>query len=107
MFNHKINQMKLSEEQLKNVQELQNQFSNQKLMLGDLVYKQSLVVKKLDELKAQFIDMEKALIDEFGQDAVIDLKTGEVKSKEEAETSKVLEQGKKQVEEHNKKLKKA
>jgi len=47
------------------------------------------------------------LIDEFGQDAVIDLKTGEVKSKEEAETSKVLEQGKKQVEEHNKKLKKA
>ena len=87
--------MKLSEEQLKNVQELQNQFSNQKLMLGDLVYKQSLVVKKLDELKAQFIDMEKALIDEFGQDAVIDLKTGEVKSKEEAETSKVLEQGKK------------
>jgi len=44
VFNHKINQMKLSEEQLKNVQELQNQFSNQKLMLGDLVYKQSLVV---------------------------------------------------------------
>ena len=100
--------MKLSDEQLKNVQDLQNQFSNQKLMLGDLVYKQALVVKKIDELKAQFATMEGALIEEFGQDSVIDLKTGEVKQKDEVEaTKKVLEKGKKEVEEHNKQLKKA
>tara|TARA_R100001443_G_scaffold100187_2_gene107480 strand:+ start:1892 stop:2152 length:261 start_codon:yes stop_codon:yes gene_type:complete len=76
--------MKLSKEQLKNVQDLQTEFSNQKIMLGDLVYKQSLVIKKIDELKEQFVTMEAALIKEFGQDSVIDLKTGEVKPKEDS-----------------------
>jgi hypothetical protein len=80
--------MKLSEEQLKNVQDLQNEFSNNKLHLGDLVYKQSILIKKIDELKDQFVVMEKALIDEFGQDSVIDLKTGEVKPKEDNEKVK-------------------
>jgi|TARA_R100000742_G_C4250498_1_gene68873 hypothetical protein len=80
--------MKLSEEQLKNVQDLQNEFSNNKLHLGDLVYKQSILIKKIDELKDQFVVMEKALIDEFGQDSVIDLKTGEVKAKEDNEQLK-------------------
>ena len=80
--------MKLSEEQLKNVQDLQNEFSNNKLHLGDLVYKQSILIKKIDELKDQFVVMEKALIDEFGQDSVIYLKTGEVKAKEDNEQLK-------------------
>ena len=80
--------MKLSEEQLKNVQDLQNEFSNNKLRLGDLVYQQSFLVKKIDELKDQFVTMEKGLIKEFGQDAVIDLKTGEVKPKEDKEKLK-------------------
>tara|TARA_R100001244_G_scaffold100128_1_gene74684 strand:- start:1909 stop:2157 length:249 start_codon:yes stop_codon:yes gene_type:complete len=80
--------MKLSEEQLKSVQDLQNEFSNNKLRLGDLVYQQSFVVKKIDELKDQFGVMEKALIEEFGQDSVIDLKTGEVKPKEDKEKPK-------------------
>ncbi len=77
--------MQLSEEQLKNVQELQNQFSGTKLQLADLVYKQSLLIKKLDELKDQFTTLEQSLIEEFGQDSVIDLKTGIVKTKEEVE----------------------
>ena len=80
--------MKLSEEQLKNVQDLQNEFSNNKLHLGDLVYKQSLLVKKIDQLKDQFTAMEAALIEEFGQDSVINLQTGEVKTKEEVEKEK-------------------
>tara|TARA_R100000742_G_C4276482_1_gene97596 strand:- start:29 stop:313 length:285 start_codon:yes stop_codon:yes gene_type:complete len=80
--------MKLNEEQLKNVQELQNEFSNSKLHLGDLVYKQSLLVKKIDQLKDQFTAMEAALIEEFGQDSVINLQTGEVKTKEEVEKEK-------------------
>lgn len=87
-INLKKNQMKLSEEQLKAVQDLQNEFSNNKLRLGDLVYQQSFVVKKIDELKDQFGTMEKALIEEFGQDSVIDLKTGEVKLKEDVEELK-------------------
>ena len=59
--------MKLSEEQLKNVQTIKAEFSNNKLHLGDLVYQQSLIVKKVDDLRLQFIEMEKSLIEEFGQ----------------------------------------
>jgi hypothetical protein len=99
--------MKLSEEQLKNVQDLQNEFSKNKLTLGDLVYKQSIVIKKIDEVRDQFVKMENSLIEEFGQDSVIDLQTGNVKTKEEVETEKVIENTKNQVDEHNKNLKKA
>ena len=51
--------------------------------------------------------MEKSLIEEFGQDSVIDLNTGTVKSKEEVEAqNKATEDEKEKVEKNNEQLKK-
>jgi|TARA_R100000935_G_scaffold14381_1_gene28840 hypothetical protein len=92
--------MKLSDEQLKGVHDLQNEFNSTKMALADAAFKQSLIVKKLGEIQTSFQEMEASLIEEFGQDSVINLQTGEVKSKEEAEAEE------KEVEESKEELKK-
>ena len=70
------------------------------MALADAAFKQSLIVKKLGEIQTSFQEMEASLIEEFGQDSVINLQTGEVKSKEEAEAEE------KEVEESKEELKK-
>tara|TARA_R100000935_G_scaffold36672_1_gene57665 strand:+ start:610 stop:885 length:276 start_codon:yes stop_codon:yes gene_type:complete len=80
--------MKLSKIQLDEVQGLQGEFNKAKLSLGDITFQQSLMVKQLEQFQVKFAELEAKLIEEFGQDSVINLKTGEVKSKEEAEADK-------------------
>jgi len=75
----------LTPEELKNLQALNQEFTQVKLRLADSVYQQVLFTKDLDTIREKFSVVEKELSEKYGSNSRIDLGTGEVKEKEEEE----------------------
>ena len=76
---------KLTAEELKNLQELNQSFNSKKMNIADGVYQQALLIRELDTLREKFSVLEVSLSDKYGKDAVIDLSTGNVKYPDPAE----------------------
>tara|TARA_R110000803_G_scaffold106166_3_gene174296 strand:+ start:542 stop:829 length:288 start_codon:yes stop_codon:yes gene_type:complete len=75
----KLNTMsKLTEQELNNVRELVNQFNALKIQLGDAYIAQQMIMKKIEEVKVSYSAMEEELVSVYGQDATINIETGEV-----------------------------
>jgi len=70
---------KLTKEELDNVQRLVTGFNKLKIELGDAVLAQNSIIKRIDEIKAEYAEQEKAFIKKYGENAVINVETGEVK----------------------------
>ena len=77
-----MRQIKLTEEELKRIQDLNQEFTKAKLEIADNVLRQQASLKQLDDLRAAFGVEEKKLSETYGQDAIIDLATGVVTKKE-------------------------
>ncbi len=77
-----MNQIKLTEEELKRIQDLNQEFTKTKLEIADNVLRQQASLKQLDDLRAAFGVEEKKLSETYGKDAIIDLATGVVTKKE-------------------------
>tara|TARA_Y100000114_G_scaffold145136_1_gene154522 strand:- start:46639 stop:46899 length:261 start_codon:yes stop_codon:yes gene_type:complete len=73
---------KLKDEELKKVQELNQQFLQTKIEIADAFVALVKKVPNLDAVQSQFGELEKELIASYGENAVIDLRTGEVKEPE-------------------------
>ena len=73
---------KLKDEELKKVQELNQQFLQTKIEIADAFVALVKKVPNLDAVQGQFGQLEKELIASYGENAVIDLRTGEVKEPE-------------------------
>lgn len=69
---------KLNEEQLNKVQELNQSFLKLKVSIADAEVNKSQAIKQLNEVQQEFSSFEKELMKEYGENAVIDLRTGEV-----------------------------
>ena len=76
---------KIKDEELKYLQDLNMEFNKVKTQLGDLTLQEHGLVIKVQEIKAQFQQAEKGLMETYGEKAVINLETGEVKDKEDGE----------------------
>ena len=77
-----MSQIKLTEEELKRIQDLNQEFTKAKLEIAHNVLRQQASLKQLDDLRAAFGVEEKKLSETYGQDAIIDLATGVVTKKE-------------------------
>ena len=75
--------MKLTKEELTEIQTLNTDFSKKKMMLGDIEIQKASIISEIEALKMQFAKNEQKLIEKYGKDSVINLQTGEVKQKEE------------------------
>jgi predicted nucleic acid-binding Zn-ribbon protein len=73
----------LSKEQLELLQGLQKQFNDSKFEIADLEIKKADFISGIADIKEKFAEQEKSLMEEFGQNAIINLQTGEVKEEEE------------------------
>lgn len=69
---------KLTSEELKDLQELNAAFNNAKNQLADLELNKMSLVAGLASLQNKFKEMEQGLVEKYGQDAVINLQTGQV-----------------------------
>jgi hypothetical protein len=72
---------KLSKSELEKIHKLMNDFNQLKIQLGDTMITQHNLLSKVDELKVQYAEEERLLIDKYGSDAVINIQTGEVTDK--------------------------
>jgi hypothetical protein len=72
---------KLSKSELEKIHKLMSDFNQLKIQLGDTMITQHNLLSKVDELKVQYAEEERLLIDKYGSDAVINIQTGEVTDK--------------------------
>jgi len=79
-----MSEIKLTEDELKRIQDLNQDFTKAKLEIADNVLRQQMNLKALEDLRAAFGVEEKKLAEIYGQDAVIDLATGIVTKKPQA-----------------------
>jgi len=74
--------IKVTEEELKKIQELNADFTKSKNALGDLELQKQNIFQHIDMLRKEFSLNEKSLIEKYGEDAVINIQTGEVTKKQ-------------------------
>jgi hypothetical protein len=75
--------VKLTEEELGKLQNLQKEYTILKMQLGDSVLQQWQICKKTDEVRGAFAAEEGPLMEKYGKNATINLETGDVTEKEE------------------------
>ena len=75
-------QKKIDEKELASLQELNTEFNKFKTQLGDLSLQKHGICLRVEELKTEFQMLEKALMEKYGVDSVINLETGEIKQTE-------------------------
>jgi len=81
----------LSKEQLELLQGLQKDFNQSKIDIADCEIKKISVIKALEEVQRKFAEQEQILMKEFGENAVINLETGEVKDPESETTDDAID----------------
>mgnify|MGYP006406049829 CR=1 FL=1 len=69
---------KLKEEELTRVRELLNEFNGLKIQLGDAYISQQMIMKQIDDIKGVYAQVESELSLKYGEDATINIETGEV-----------------------------
>ena len=73
---------KLTDKEFNEIKEIQEKFQNAKMSLGDLEITKKAILDEVGEMKVQFAQVESSLIEKYGADSVIDMKTGQIKSKD-------------------------
>lgn len=74
---------KLTSEELNELQQLNNSFTQSKISLGDLELQKGEIIDNIKQIKSKFVELEKELIKKYGEDSVINLQTGLVTEKKE------------------------
>lgn len=72
----------IEQQELTTIQDMNTEFSKAKMALGDLELQKQNIIVHIETLKREFSAFEKGLITKYGEDAVINLQTGEVTKKE-------------------------
>jgi hypothetical protein len=68
----------LTEQEFSLLTELNTEFAKAKMGLGDLEIQKSMLLNDISAMKREFDAQEKNLIEKYGADAIINLKTGEI-----------------------------
>ncbi len=74
---------KLEDNELKAIQDLNADFAKLKNALGDIELRKFDIIEQVKLVKSMFVEEEKKLIEKYGADSIINLKTGEITKKEE------------------------
>jgi len=73
---------KITDKELEGLQTMTTEFNNLKTQLGDLTLQKHGVCLRVEELKAEFVELEKSLMETYGSDSIINMETGELKETE-------------------------
>lgn len=73
----------LTQEELDMIQQMNSDFTKAKISLGDLELEKYALLQRIEHLKMAFAENEKLLIVKYGENSVINIKTGEVTEKKD------------------------
>lgn len=76
-----MEQIYLTQEELKKIQGTNAEFNKMKTALGDLEMQKYNTLIAIEKLRFEFASYEKELIAKYGEDSVINVQTGEVNKK--------------------------
>jgi hypothetical protein len=68
----------LTEIEKTEITKLVSEFNNLKMQLGDSYINQQIIMRRIDEIKLSYADLEKSLMETYGKDALINIETGDV-----------------------------
>ena len=69
---------KLTAQELNTVQSFVDEFNTLKMKIGDAELAKTVLLGKVDKLKAEYNDYENDLMEKYGKDAVVNVQTGEI-----------------------------
>lgn len=72
----------LTEEELSKTQAMHNEFNKLKLQLADVSMQKHTILKQIDLLRGDFSKHENELMSIYGTDAIINIQTGEITTKQ-------------------------
>lgn len=72
----------LTQEELSIINGLNSEFNKLKMAIADAELQKWNLIRSVEAIKSQFAVHEKALIEKYGKDAIINIQTGEVTQKE-------------------------
>ena len=70
--------MKLTKEELQSINDLNKEFTQMKVQLGEIEIQKANMIQRVNVLRGKFAQEEQKLIKKYGEDSVINLQTGEV-----------------------------
>tara|TARA_B100000927_G_C16261336_1_gene387579 strand:- start:37 stop:291 length:255 start_codon:yes stop_codon:yes gene_type:complete len=73
---------KLTDNELTLLQDLQKEFTQAKLDLGNTLLQQNNLMNTVKEIREKFSAQEKVLMEKYGEDVTINLESGEITDKE-------------------------
>lgn len=79
---------KLTQEELTQIQGMLNDFNQMKMKLGDAELTKQTIIRKIDKLQEAYIKLENELSDKYGKDSRINVQTGEIEDIPKEEQSK-------------------
>jgi len=75
---------KITDEELKELQEINAEFNKRKAALGELEMQKHSILHQVDALNKSFAELEKKLVEKYGTDVTIDISTGDIQEKQES-----------------------
>lgn len=69
----------LTTEELERIQGLVTSFNKLKISLGETVIQQNRLMAEVSDMKIEYAKEEEKLVKKYGEDAVINIQTGEIK----------------------------
>ena len=69
---------KLTAQELNTVQSFVAEFNTLEMKIGDAELAKTVLLGKVDKLKAEYNDYENDLMEKYGKDAVVNVQTGEI-----------------------------
>tara|TARA_R100000951_G_C2634451_1_gene178835 strand:- start:926 stop:1165 length:240 start_codon:yes stop_codon:yes gene_type:complete len=76
---------KLTTEELNKVQGYVSEFNTLKMKIGDTTLAQSALVSDVDSLKKEYNKYEMSLMEKYGEDAIVNVQSGEITRTEKTE----------------------
>jgi chaperonin cofactor prefoldin len=79
--NNKIKKV-VTQDELATMQNMNSEFQKLKMSLGDIELEKYEILKRINNIREVFAIQEKQMIEKYGEDAIINMKTGDITYKE-------------------------
>ena len=73
---------KITDKELKELQDINAEYNKRKAALGELEMQKHAILHQVDGLNASLSELEKKLVEKYGEDVTIDISTGQIKEEE-------------------------
>lgn len=85
-----MEQIYLNKEELDIVQGMNGEFMKMKNRIADIEMEKFDAMAQMERMRFEFANYEKTLVEKYGEDAIINVKTGEVTKKEAKPTMEIF-----------------